>query len=868
MVTLRTLGTLDLSVDRTDGSSDLTGQPKRVALLIFLVLQPANRPVHRDKLLGLFWPELSQKRGRRALSQSLYVLRRSLGERILQANGNDAIRLNRSLIRCDAVEFEDAVREGDQERALSLYDGDLLDGFYLPDAPDFEHWLEVERARMRRLAAESADALADRYEASGDLVAASRWARRLVSLTPWDETNLVRLIRLLRDCGDQSGAQLEYDLYCRRLQTELDSEPSAFIESALLSPRETVTRVPQDRPTTFATPEGVPEGPVPAAAIAPTVSSRRQNRWRTPAVLALVVVVWVFFFAKTSQQAFRGSGVDRVLPHVLVTPLANSTDDGNLDALARLAADWLSHEIARTGRVTVIPPVSALRLVQETRVEGDTSMIARIVAAGVQSGVDVVIGGYVSGTRDSMVLEVYALDPSSGEMLFALDPIRSTGGSTEIALAELREATMGALAGQLDERMRQWTGPASQPPSYQAYQEYADALDTFLDGNWQAQSRSVEMFISAWRSDTTFTAPLIWSIFAMLNSGQGDRADSVAHALESRAASLPEWDRAMLRYHLAWLHGDLAAQYRTATEVVSLAPDSEWRYLLAGAAKKIGCRDEALAVLRDLSPRSGWMSRWASAYWLTRLDVRHLQADPEGESHDATTALEQLTDEIHPGQAHRALVGKVRAAAIAGSRAELESYLGEVRSLGPSARRLYMKLFSFGPFDLASDRVEYRVIMDSARAWYADRPATDQETMWYLAGQQVLAYRAGLWSEAESWLDRMTQAGWPPYAEYGFGPRAVLAARRGDVDRARAILDSMPPVEHTASFADYDQDFFLARVAAIAGEPASAVAHLRAANRKGIPYDEIHGEARIDFESIWDYPPLQRLLAGHSCEGI
>ena len=140
--------------------------------------------------------------------------------------------------------------------------------------------------------------------------------------------------------------------------------------------------------------------------------------------------------------------------------------------------------------------------------------------------------------------------------------------------------------------------------------------------------------------------------------------------------------------------------------------------------------------------------------------------------------------------------------------------------------------------------------------------------MWYLAGQRVLAYRSGLWSEAEAWLDRMTQAGWPQYPEYGFGPRAVLAARRGDVDQARAIMDSMPSVEHTASFADYDQDFFLARVAAIAGEPASAVAHLRAANRKGIPYEEIHGEARIDFESIWDYRPLQRLLAGHSCEGI
>jgi len=544
------------------------------------------------------------------------------------------------------------------------------------------------------------------------------------------------------------------------------------------------------------------------------------------------------------------------------------TEDEELDALARLAADWLSHEIARTGRVGVIPPVSALRLVQDTRVEGDTSMIARVVAAGAQSGVDLVIGGYVSGRSDSTVLEVYGLDPSTGEMLFALEPILPSGLSTEESLGELREATMGALAGQLDERMRQWTGPASQPPSYQAYQEYAEALDTFLDGDWKSQEKAAEMFLAAWRADTTFTAPLIWSVFALFNSGQGDRADSVAHALEPRAASLPEWDRAMLRYHLAFLHGDLARQYRSASEVVSLAPDSEWRYLLAGAAKRIGCRDEALAVLRDLSPRSGWMSRWASAYWVTRLDVRHMQRDPEGEAHDATTALEQLTDEIHPDQAYRALVGKVRAAAISGSEEELASYLGEVRSLGSRAHGLYSKLFFSGPFDLSSDRAEYRVVLDSARAWYADQPAETHGAVWYLYAQWVLAYRGGEWAEAETRLALLMEAGWPPYPEYAFGPRAILAARRGDVDQARAILDGMPPHEHGASFADFDQDFFRARVEAIAGNKASAVAHLREANRMGVAYEDILGEARIDFESMWDYPPFERLLAAHSCEGI
>jgi hypothetical protein len=83
-----------------------------------------------------------------------------------------------------------------------------------------------------------------------------------------------------------------------------------------------------------------------------------------------------------------------------------------------------------------------------------------------------------------------------------------------------------------------------------------------------------------------------------------------------------------------------------------------------------------------------------------------------------------------------------------------------------------------------------------------------------------------------------------------------------------AILDSLPPPEHGRSYADWDPDFFRARVEAILGNPSVAVQHLRAANRRGVSYEEVHGIARADFESIWDYPPFQRLTAGHSCENL
>jgi hypothetical protein len=262
------------------------------------------------------------------------------------------------------------------------------------------------------------------------------------------------------------------------------------------------------------------------------------------------------------------------------------------------------------------------------------------------------------------------------------------------------------------------------------------------------------------------------------------------------------------------------------------------------------------------------MNRRSQSYWAVRLDVRHLLDDSSGESRDAVLALDQLTDELYPGEAWRAVTAQVRAAAIERSAEELAIHLGEVRSLGRKAHMVYLKLLYWGPLNLDPDRVEYQVILDSARAWYSDRPATGNDAVRYLFAQRVLAYRAENWDEAAETLDRLVEAGWPPYPEYLFGPRAVLAARLGDSARARAILDSMPPKDHRSSYADYDQHFFRARVEAILGEPAEAVAYLRSANRRGVPYEDIHGIARVDFATMWDYPPLQRLLAEHTCEGI
>ena len=79
MLHLQTLGTFD--VRREDGPlTGLLAQPKRAALLAYLVLARPRGFHRRDTLVALFWPELDHGRARNALSQALTFLRRQLGD--------------------------------------------------------------------------------------------------------------------------------------------------------------------------------------------------------------------------------------------------------------------------------------------------------------------------------------------------------------------------------------------------------------------------------------------------------------------------------------------------------------------------------------------------------------------------------------------------------------------------------------------------------------------------------------------------------------------------------------------------------------------------------------------------------------------
>ena len=225
MVTLLTLGAIDLrAADGTELRAVLR-QPKRLGLLVYLLLGASRRFHRRDALLALFWPELDQDHARAALRRSLYFLRRSLGDELLDARGDEEVGVREGAIWCDAVAFEQALAGGDRAGAMGIYRGDLLESFFVAGAPEVERWLDAERRRLRELAARAAWQLAEASDADRATIAA--WARRAAALTPDDEMAARRLIATLTRAGDRTGALQAYEEFARRLATDFELEPSA-----------------------------------------------------------------------------------------------------------------------------------------------------------------------------------------------------------------------------------------------------------------------------------------------------------------------------------------------------------------------------------------------------------------------------------------------------------------------------------------------------------------------------------------------------------------------------------------------------------------------------------------------------------------
>src|SRR5262245_5639309 len=140
LVFFHALGRLELT--RGSRPLSLVRRPKRLAVFAFLTL--SRKSFHRrDTIQAIFWPDSDQERARHSLNETLYLLRSEVAAGIVVSRGADEVGIATDTIWSDVNAFDELLWAKDYEKALALYRGDLLPGFFVPGAPEFERWLDV-----------------------------------------------------------------------------------------------------------------------------------------------------------------------------------------------------------------------------------------------------------------------------------------------------------------------------------------------------------------------------------------------------------------------------------------------------------------------------------------------------------------------------------------------------------------------------------------------------------------------------------------------------------------------------------------------------------------------------------------------------
>lgn len=222
---LRLLG--GLALEGSERERALLERPQSVAFLAYLLLGSPDGFHQRDTLTALFWPESDHERARASLRKALYQLRKALGDGVVVNRGRGRVGVEPGGVWCDAAELLRASESGEHERVVSLYRGELMPGFFLSDAPEFERWLDSLRARLQDRAQEAALTLADVADEEGRPAESLFWLERVGGISRVSERVVRRIMVLHATLGDRAEALRTYSQHVDRLARELQIEPAA-----------------------------------------------------------------------------------------------------------------------------------------------------------------------------------------------------------------------------------------------------------------------------------------------------------------------------------------------------------------------------------------------------------------------------------------------------------------------------------------------------------------------------------------------------------------------------------------------------------------------------------------------------------------
>ena len=498
MYSLRLFG--GLSLEGADGP--VTGRPAQHRRLAILALLAAQRTamVSREKVVGYLWPDTHPERARHLLADSVYVLRKALGEDVVLSS-NDDVGLNPDIVEADVRAFDEAIKQKDQAAATSLYVGPFLDGFHLKRAPEFEHWVDDQRRRFADRYAKALEDLAEDASRRGNLSQSAELWKKLAAHDAYDSRIALSLVNALSAAGDNAAAVRHAQRHEILLREELGVAPSPDLLDAI---RE-LQRAPTDLQAVST--ESHPAAPVAPDRIATdddTVSGSAKPAVRRLRVSALAAaVILIAATAIGAVAIIRGVGADAApesaisSASIAVLPFLNLSSDPEQEYFSDGLAEEISNVLAQIPDLHVTSRSSAFSF------RGQAIEIPEVAA---RLGVAHVLEGSVQKIGTRVRITAQLIEAATDRHLWSkrferemeLSDVFAIQDEISTAIVEALTATMGLETAPIV--------PERQVVGVEAYDVFLKGLKAFGEGTTDSRAAALSYFERVVALEPTYAA--------------------------------------------------------------------------------------------------------------------------------------------------------------------------------------------------------------------------------------------------------------------------------------------------------------------------------------------------------------------------
>lgn len=232
-----------LGSPRLESNGHLIRFGRRNALALLAILSVDRNPCSRSVLINLLWPDASPKQGLAHLRNTLYELNRTPVATHLAVDRSMIRLVESDCFRIDAVEFQQInthVRQHHTDdsticpicrdqlmTAVSLFQGNFMSGFYIPESSEFEHWMTLQAERFSNDIRRMLNILIEYHSKRGHWDRAIELAEQSLSLDMSNEEIHRKLIWIYAQMGRLRDATRQFERCRVILRDELGVQPSS-----------------------------------------------------------------------------------------------------------------------------------------------------------------------------------------------------------------------------------------------------------------------------------------------------------------------------------------------------------------------------------------------------------------------------------------------------------------------------------------------------------------------------------------------------------------------------------------------------------------------------------------------------------------